>query len=115
MKEYDVEAIFNDGFVPPAKYEIKEKIYVFKDKIYNYISDITSSLQSANDEDSMILNNQYDQLMHVLHALKFEIDVVEKVSHKLSYYLLYELREKANLEFQQYEKPASVTYKNKHF
>ena len=51
--------------------------------------------------------------MHILHALKFEIEVVEKVSHKFSYISLYELREKANLEFQNYKKPASITYENK--
>jgi hypothetical protein len=44
IKEYDIEAIFNGGLAPVKSFEAKDKIYVFKERIYKYTSDISSRL-----------------------------------------------------------------------
>ena len=62
MEDYDIEAVFKQGFAPPAKYEIKDKIYVFKEKIFAQANEISKMLLEATDDDREILKNQYDQV-----------------------------------------------------
>lgn len=91
-KEYDIDAIFNQGFVPSVPYQVKDMIYYHTDKMHHVMKEVSKSLLVAKDSEREVLKAYYNLLNQQLGAIKHETELVEKIYYKFSLTTLHEIK-----------------------